>query len=140
MNENGPSRIIDANSNRAREGARVLEDVCRFILEDAALASRWKKARHSITEILRGDEPRRIDSRDPGNDPGGEPGWDMRKSRADCRDIAAANAKRVEEGLRVLEEFSRIACPCAGDKLKKLRFEIYGLEKETLLQLRKQKE
>jgi thiamine-phosphate pyrophosphorylase len=41
-------RLIDANLNRAREGLRVLEDLARFELDDAALSERAKQIRHGI--------------------------------------------------------------------------------------------
>ncbi len=34
------ARILDANGNRAREAARVLEEYARFVLDDAALSER----------------------------------------------------------------------------------------------------
>ena len=35
-------RIIDANLNRTAEGLRVLEDIARFVLDDAALSRQLK--------------------------------------------------------------------------------------------------
>ncbi|MCH2154342.1 MAG: hypothetical protein MK089_13465, partial [Phycisphaerales bacterium] len=40
------ARMADAAFNRAREGLRVLEDLSRFILDDAATATQLKQARH----------------------------------------------------------------------------------------------
>jgi thiamine-phosphate pyrophosphorylase len=39
-------RIVDANFNRAREAARVVEEHCRFALNSAALSERAKQPRH----------------------------------------------------------------------------------------------
>jgi thiamine-phosphate pyrophosphorylase len=41
-----------------------------------------------------------------------------------------ANAKRVQEALRVLEEFSKLIKPKAGKKIKEIRFKIYDLEQK----------
>ena len=43
-----PRRMLDANGNRAAEGLRVLEDVARFVLDDARLAGIAKDARHAL--------------------------------------------------------------------------------------------
>ncbi len=37
MDETNLARILDASANRAREALRVLEDYCRFVLNDAVL-------------------------------------------------------------------------------------------------------
>ena len=44
----GIARLIDANGNRAREAARTLEDLSRFVLRDGALAGRLKRLRHAV--------------------------------------------------------------------------------------------
>ncbi|MBM3172271.1 MAG: thiamine phosphate synthase, partial [Chloroflexi bacterium] len=41
-------RIIDANCNRIGEGLRFLEDIARFILNDAQLSHRLKVTRHDL--------------------------------------------------------------------------------------------
>ena len=48
-------RMLDANLNRAMEGLRVVEDYCRFALNDAHLTRRCKELRHNLTE--KADEP-----------------------------------------------------------------------------------
>ena len=46
--EMGAARILDANFNRAREAARVLEDYCRFVLDDRILTEEVKSMRHGL--------------------------------------------------------------------------------------------
>ena len=41
-------RLIDANLDRIGEGLRVLEDVARFILDDAALSEKLRVMRHEL--------------------------------------------------------------------------------------------
>lgn len=41
-------RLIDANLNRIKEGIRVIEDVNRYIYDDAALSSTLKQLRHKL--------------------------------------------------------------------------------------------
>ena len=46
-------RIIDANLNRATEGLRVIEDVVRFILNNAHLWEEIRNTRHSLVKIMK---------------------------------------------------------------------------------------
>ena len=45
-------RIIDANVNRAREGLRVCEDICRFFYNKKTATCEYKNIRHQLTNIL----------------------------------------------------------------------------------------
>ncbi len=137
MDKNGILRIIDANSNRAREGARVVEDIARFILMDDGLAARWKEVRHSVSVISGRLEKNCVSCRDSARDPGRLIHSEGEKARADYRAIARANAKRTQEAVRVLEEFSKLFQPDDGGKFKELRFRVYTLEKDTLSALEK---
>ena len=50
---NGPVlRILDANSNRAREGLRVVEDYARFVLNSDEICGEIKDLRHRLIEAL----------------------------------------------------------------------------------------
>lgn len=46
------ARILDANLNRAREALRVMEDIARFALNDAALSGELKAIRHDLREAV----------------------------------------------------------------------------------------
>ena len=46
------ARILDAAANRAREALCVIEDFCRFVLDDAFLSGELKRLRHDLTEAL----------------------------------------------------------------------------------------
>ncbi len=135
MDKKGFLRVVDANCNRAREGARVLEDISRFVMDDSALSESWKNVRHRITEISEGLENAPFHYRDAENDPGRDFETAGENERTGLKDIIRANSKRTEEGIRVLEEFSKIFSAEAGRKFKELRFEVYTLEKETLSRL-----
>ena len=119
-------RVIDANLNRAREGLRVVEDFARFVLDDAALSSDIKIARHNLDKISRVAYPRLVSSRDSGGDV-------FRKTREsakkDMNSVVVSNIKRAEESLRTLEEFSKMISASAGSGFKKIRFRIYDIEK-----------
>ena len=57
------------------------------------------------------------------------------RKRTDLLDIASANFKRIQESLRVLEEFSKLFSGMASDFFKALRFRIYSIEREMHLKL-----
>ena len=46
-------RVIDANFNRAKEGLRVCEDVCRFWLDEEVLTKKFKSLRHRLTDEIK---------------------------------------------------------------------------------------
>ena len=50
--KNSLYRIIDANFNRAKEGLRVCEDICRFKLNDKILTNKMKRLRHGLTDCV----------------------------------------------------------------------------------------
>ncbi len=131
-------RIIDANLNRASEGLRLLEDVARLGLNDAGLSEQLKTIRH---EVVRGDlsfNESLIRARDSEGDVGMAlevPGEDREK---DIPLMVVANARRVQESLRVLEEFAKIpgmAPQLDSDKYKNARFKLYTIEQELLSKL-----
>ena len=122
-------RIIDANLNRLAEGMRVVEDVCRFGLEDSRLAGRLKALRREAGR-LRGEWPRGLTaSRDAVGDVGRveikEP--DRRDSVAS---VLGASFGRVGESLRVIEEIAKLDRPAAARRAKAMRYEVYELERE----------
>ncbi|MBI3316970.1 MAG: thiamine-phosphate pyrophosphorylase [Candidatus Omnitrophica bacterium] len=126
-------RIFDANFNRAKEALRVAEDFSRFLLNQKSLSLAFKKCRHDLSQIvLRGPLPYRrlVLSRDSIRDVGRAHAIrDL--SKADWKQIMAANLKRAEEALRVLEELSKVLMPKASSRLEALRFRVYELERQS---------
>ncbi|HBS58509.1 MAG TPA: thiamine phosphate synthase [Firmicutes bacterium] len=127
-------RIIDANLNRASEGLRVIEEVARFMMENEGLTADIKRCRHRLAEIRRHSGfqyAALLAARDAAGDVGGAHTYLASEGRrSDYREIAVANIKRVQEAARVLEEFSKLACPELGFHFKQFRFHTYTLEKE----------
>ena len=122
-------RLIDANLNRISEGLRLLEDVARFILDDAALSSRLKALRHDLISNTKSFRTTLLTARDSEGDVTAFTKESM--SRSDVNDVVTANARRVTESLRVLEEFAKL--PDAGldaMKFKRARFAIYDIERD----------
>lgn len=129
------ARILDVNLNRAREGLRVIEEICRFYLNDQKYFFRLKELRHNLKEAESLFQVNQVLFRDAESDVGKEP-HPLEKSRRNLKELLTANCKRVEESLRVLEEFSK-PYNGGGDIFKKCRFAMYELEKELILRIRK---
>ena len=122
-------RILDANLNRAREALRVVEDFCRFALDDAALADAAKQARSRLQQasaLLPADEL--LAARDTPGDVGAALASPTEYVRRDAAAVAVAAAKRLTEALRTLEEYAKIGWPEAARRLEALRYEAYNLE------------
>jgi len=126
-------RIIDANINRTKEGLRVLEEITRFVLNSRGLTSKFKTLRHSINKALTKLPPSTalIKERESLKDIGKNIYVNELK-RKNIGDIFSANIQRAKESLRVLEEFSKLINKDAAVAFKKIRYEIYGLEKEAV--------
>lgn len=131
-------RILDVNINRGREGLRVVEDMVRLILDDADLAFQMKNMRHEVTSLARQlplDESELLGARDSQGDVGMNLNNASEDLRTDLSQIATANIRRSQESMRVLEEFSKLYDANIALEFKKLRFQLYGLEKEILPKL-----
>lgn len=127
-------RLIDANLNRLKEGLRVVEDVVRFVYDDANLTASLKKIRHGCTQIVR-DFPvsyrKLVAARDSNHDVG-KRSWISDRTKPDWEDLVTRNLKRAQESLRVLEEISKLIAPTQTERFQSLRFQVYGLEKKVL--------
>ena len=122
-------RVIDANLNRLKEGIRVIEDIARYLRNDKTLASRLKALRH---ESRIDDLQNLLASRDSVNDVL-RPTVESEMQRSDLDSILAANYKRAQESSRVLEEIYKVVDPIRSETFKTIRYNLYTLEKETLL-------
>jgi thiamine-phosphate pyrophosphorylase len=131
-------RILDANANRAAEGLRVVEEYCRFVLDDAHLARICKTVRHGLTKALLeiGGEQRVI-ARDTLGDVGIVPADHDRLGSETAvfslEQIAAANSQRVKQALRAIEEYLKITSAAAAARVESLRYQWYTLEKALII-------
>ena len=126
-------RVIDANINRVSEGIRVLEDIARFIINDASAAESLRKLRHNVRKSFQTEELIRFrNSRE-------DVGLDISKnSSCDAKEnlqaLVKANFKRVQEGIRSIEECLKIVgCHAESKIYEGLRFCAYELEKNYSL-------
>ena len=123
-------RIIDANLNRLKEGLRVIEEIARFAVESPALSADLKSLRHKVETIAKRNFIR-LDLLAQRNSPGdiGRLIKANELKRNTCADIFFANLQRIKESLRVLEEFSKLRNTRAALQFKKLRYQVYEIEK-----------
>ena len=135
--ERGAYRIIDANFNRAREAARAIEEFCRFVLNSAPLTERAKQLRHELSaSVGRLDAGRLAASRDTLGDVGAGRNVDARLERGTLDDSLTAACKRLSEALRVLTEVIRIHDQSLAQRIEKLRYAAYTLEKDIVVSSR----
>jgi thiamine-phosphate pyrophosphorylase len=128
-------RIIDANFNRAREAVRAIEEFCRFALNSESLTGRAKQIRHELSSYIDSlDAVRLISSRNTLGDVGVGQKVDHQLVRRDLYDCCTAACKRLSEALRVLAEALWIQNQPEAEKIEKLRYTAYTLEKDIILQ------
>ena len=128
-------QIMDANLDRAREGLRVLEDWARFALGENDSVKKIKNFRQILgknhLEVYKQsrnfieDECKGLTHQEQ-----------FKRNTPD--QIISSNAGRVQEALRVIEEFSRQHNHELSKIAAEIRYEIYSLEIE-LLRLSKSK-
>lgn len=125
-------RIVDANFNRAKEGLRVCEDICRYGFDLQKETRQLKDMRHALTAAI---ETLGIKSLLTARDIGGDIGRASTISefkRRDLDDVFYANAQRVKESVRVLEEILKLIDGKQAQVLKEWRYKFYAVEQKML--------
>jgi thiamine-phosphate pyrophosphorylase len=128
-------RILDANLNRAREGLRIIEEWCRFGLNDAKLSGEFKYLRQEIA-IWHTVELRL--ARDTLGDPGTDLTHPQEERRTNMTALLQANFCRVQEAFRVIEEYGKLYQPNMGQAFKQMRYHVYTLENSLMGDQRRQ--
>ena len=118
-------RILDANLDRAREGLRIVEEWCRFGLNSTQLTGECKQLRQ---EVASWHSPELRMARDTPGDPGTELTHPQEQQRSSLQSLLQANFCRVEEAMRVLEEYGKLYHPDMGGAFKQMRYRVYTLE------------
>ncbi|MHC4215197.1 MAG: thiamine phosphate synthase [Planctomycetota bacterium] len=132
--ERAAYRIIDANFNRSREAIRLIEEYCRFVLNNSTLTSRAKQLRHELSTAVAGlDSEKLISSRDTLGDVGVGTKVDNQLRRSDLTDCLTAACKRLPEALRALAEVTQGIEPATAQVFEELRYRAYTLEKDVTL-------
>jgi len=144
MSEPDYYRLLDANLNRVCEGLRVLEDWFRFASPDPGLVSYSKSLRHRIRRqpaVIWPQLPSlQLYARDSMRDCGPEvtrelqAAGETKQAHSQAGILITANCKRIQEGLRSLEEISRlIGQTCLASTFEECRYQSYELEKRCFL-------
>jgi len=122
-------QIIDANLDRAREGLRVIEDWARFGLGDENYVERIKNYRQLLGKnhlVIYKQSRNYVEDKCKGLT------HKEQINRKTTEQIISSNAGRVQEALRVIEEFSRLHNHELSKIASKIRYEIYTLEIDLL--------
>lgn len=119
-------RLIDANVNRIMEGLRVVEEVMRFIYDDDKLYNKLRQIRHKVKKTFANFYPSMVYVRDSITDPGR---LAKEKKYKNIKQIIISNLRRCTESLRVLEELFKLVDIKRVLLIKKIRYEMYDLEK-----------
>jgi thiamine-phosphate pyrophosphorylase len=129
-------RILDANLDRSREGLRVIEEWCRFGLNSVALTEQCKQLRQ---ELATWHSVELRAARNTPDDPGTGLTHPNEATRENLEQVLQANFCRVEEALRVLEEYGKVYNQAMSAAMKQMRYQTYTLETQLLAQQRHQK-
>lgn len=127
-------RLLDANINRVSEGIRVLEDIARFIYNNEEYSKLFREKRHFLRKLFAEFDNLFIGSREVTKDVG----INITKTstldkKTNIKELSVGNFKRIQEGLRSLEETLKIIDKYEFSKnIESLRYKFYSLEKEFL--------
>jgi thiamine-phosphate pyrophosphorylase len=134
LSEMDAARVLDANFNRAREAARVLEDYCRFTLNDRFLTEQVKELRHELATVSQQlPASLLLAARETLRDVGTSVSAGGEYERSSPAQVAAVNLKRLQESLRSLEEFGKLLGPDMGRRAEALRYRTYTLERAVVV-------
>jgi thiamine-phosphate pyrophosphorylase len=131
-------RIIDASLNRIGEGLRFLENLARLLLNDATRTQQLKTMRH---ELITSDWPsyqQLLQDRNSEGDIGINIRAPEQENPMELPALVTANAKRVQESLRTVEELAKLpgtVLKLDPRKFQQARFNLYTLEQELLSRL-----
>ncbi|MEL6259515.1 MAG: thiamine phosphate synthase [Cyanobacteria bacterium J06554_11] len=122
-------RILDANLDRAREGVRVVEEWCRFGLNDEAAMAQLKHLRQVIagwhTPDIRA-------ARDTPGDLGTALTHPQEAVRSSLAQVLQVNLARAQEALRVLEEYGKLHSAEMATGCKQMRYQLYTLDSQIM--------
>lgn len=129
------ARLLDAAFNRATEAARVLEDIARFTLDSGELTEQYKQLRHEIARVAMAlPAGWREANREVPADVGTHLEGSAESARSGIAAMVDANASRLAEALRSLEEALKLPLPAAvanggslAQAVKALRYRAYAM-------------
>lgn len=125
--------LLDANLNRAEEGLRVIEDICRFVLRQPVLWAKLKELRHGLQDAGQIFGWANTLSGRQEDDFGKEKVVESEYNRTNLAGIIQANVARTTQSVRALEEFAKIYNQNLSYKLENIRYELYVWEYKLLV-------
>jgi thiamine-phosphate pyrophosphorylase len=129
-------RIVDANLNRIGESLRLLEDLARLLLNDAALTEQLKAMRHELATKELSIKKQFLQARDAEGDVGINIKVQQQAKERELPATIVANARRAQESLRVIEELAKVpGIDLDTDKFKRARFSLYDIERALMSKL-----
>lgn len=127
-------RILDASANRASEGIRTIEEFARFALDDASSAEAAKNLRHDLAAALaRLNRSDLLSARDTESDVGTTLQTASEYSRPKIAAVITAAAGRVQQSLRVLEEYGKTVDVAFARQIETLRYRAYTQHRQIEL-------
>ena len=145
-------RILDAAINRTNEGLRVVEDYARLAIDDEFLSTELKRLRHDLTETVKSIElSKRMHARDTLGDVGTAIELPSEYERSGLAENSGgsdsipsgewgdglsgtikANFSRAQQGLRTIEEFSKLLDVDVAKNIEQIRYRSYSIEKSFI--------
>ncbi len=122
-------RILDANLDRSREGLRIIEEWCRFGLNNSELT---RECKHLRQEVAKWHTSELRAARNTPGDTGTELSHPQEEQRENIKSLLQANFCRIEEALRVLEEYGKLYSTDMGKAFKQIRYRVYTLESNLM--------
>lgn len=123
------NRILDANLDRAREGLRIIEEWCRFGLNNRNFTKDCKEMR---AELAKWHSTQLRMARNTPEDVGTALSHPQEEVRDSLESLLQANLCRIQEALRVLEEYGKLYHPNMGITFKQMRYRVYTLESNLM--------
>lgn len=137
-NKEGVFRAIDASADRGMEAVRVIEDIFRFLRDDAEATEELKQFRHEFGNLMKNfDWSDRLRCRETENDVGTAISAEGEYHRANLIEIFAANFCRLQESLRSIEEMTKLGRPDLSPFVESLRYRSYVIEKKLYARLKR---
>ncbi|MEO0123838.1 MAG: thiamine phosphate synthase [candidate division WOR-3 bacterium] len=124
--------ILDVNLNRLTESLKFIEDYIRFIIKDSSILKKIRNLRNELF-LLKKSLPISdlVFYRKSEIDLGRKAKFDSLPRKKDI-DLILANFSRAKESARIIEEILRHGNKSLSGFVKKIRFQIYDLEKLVL--------
>ena len=144
MNQDDAEIGNQNNRRQPRPGrgrSPLLEEITRFILNDAGLSQRLKDIRHELVSADLGYSKELLLARDADGDVGATIAAPGQNASKELPVLVISNSRRVQEALRAIEELAKVRglpLNLTSEKFERARFATYTLEKEIVFKLLRQ--